>query len=163
VLQNILTLPRHPILPKNHIQAQKWRTVLTNMQQQLSHDGIYFVLLKKKSRLAPLVIISAFRYKSGIRQENGFLSWLYGSKYSNVLLGITKDGGGFCGWWLRSSCTHTTVYHAQQKNKYGSLYTPHFVADGFAVAVRTPLSIMPNKRTSMDLCIHHILWLMASQ
>jgi hypothetical protein len=31
-----------------------------------------------------------------------------------------------------------------------------FVAVGFAVAVRTPLSIMPNNRTSMDLCIHHI-------
>jgi len=31
-----------------------------------------------------------------------------------------------------------------------------FVADGFAVAVRTPLSIIPNNRTSMDLCIHHI-------
>jgi hypothetical protein len=95
------------------------------MQQQLSHEGIYFVFLKKKSRLAPLVIISAFTYKSGIRQENGFPSWLYGSKYSNVLLGITKMVG-------------------------------NFVAVGFKVAVCTPLSIMPNNRTSMDLCIHHI-------
>jgi len=31
-----------------------------------------------------------------------------------------------------------------------------FVAVGFTVAVCTPLSIMPNNRTSMDLCIHHI-------
>jgi len=97
------------------------------MQQQLSHEGIYFVLLKKKSRLAPLVIISAFRYKSGIRQENGFPSWLYGSKHSNVLLGITKDGGEFRGCWLHSSSTHTTVHHAQQQNKYGSLYTSHLL------------------------------------
>jgi len=32
----------------------------------------------------------------------------------------------------------------------------NFVAVGFTAAVRTPLSIMPNNRTSMDLCIHHI-------
>lgn len=126
LLQNILTLPHSQILPKNHIQAQKWRTVLTNTKQHLSHEGIYFVLLKKKSRLAPL-IISAFRCKSGIRQENGFPSWLYGNKYSNVLLGITKDGGEFRGCWLHSSSAHTTVHHAQQQNKYGYLYTSHFL------------------------------------
>ena len=97
------------------------------MKEHLSYEGIYFVLLKKKSRLAPLVIISAFRYKSGIRQEDGFPSWLYGYKYSNVLLGITKDGGEFCGCGLHSSSAHTAAHHAQEQNKYGSLYTSHFL------------------------------------
>ena len=31
-----------------------------------------------------------------------------------------------------------------------------FVAVGFTAAVHTLLPIMPNNRTSMDLCIHHI-------
>ena len=32
----------------------------------------------------------------------------------------------------------------------------NFMAVSFTVAVCTALSIMPNNRTSMDLCIHHI-------
>jgi hypothetical protein len=32
----------------------------------------------------------------------------------------------------------------------------NFMAVGFTAAVHTLLPIMPNNRTSMDLCIHHI-------